>query len=137
MKKYIVSLSLVLLAGCAALSPGADPIVVRAQQSESVGYATIDTFLKIDNANRGFFVTNAPALHNYAEWLRQPQIVNGTNVYPRGIAYFMSLDNIVVQYQQGLVNSNQVANVLANVETVINQAQYYIASTSAAVTTNK
>lgn len=137
MKKHLTILSLALLTGCAALAPGADPIVVRAQQSESVGYATIDTFLKIDNSNRAFFISNVPALHIYAEWLRAPQVYNSTNVYPRGVAYLMSLDSIVQQYKAGTATSNQVINVLSTVETAINQAQFYIANTSASATTNK
>jgi hypothetical protein len=136
MKKYISICALILLTGCASVSTGSDPIVVRAQQTESVGYATIDTFLAIDNANRAFFMSNAPAFHSYAEWLRAPQIVNSTNVYPRGIAFMLSLDSVVQQYQAGTVNSNQVANVLATAETAITQAQYYIASASAGALTN-
>lgn len=138
MKKYlIITCCSLLLAGCAALAPGADPIVVRAQQTETVGYATLDTFLKVDNANRSLFATNAPALHQYAEWLRAPQVVNGTNVYPRGIAFMLSLDTIVQQYQKGLANSNQVANVLATAETAITQAQWYISSMGATSLTNQ
>lgn len=132
----ISSLS-VALAGCAMLSPTADPIVVRAQQSETVGYATLHTFVTIEKMNGEFYKSNAPAMHAYAEWLRAPQVINGTNVYPRGIAFMMSLGAVLAQYKVHKVDSNQVVNVLATVETAINQAQWYISSTGAMSLTNK
>ncbi len=139
MKKYLliaVAVTPLLFAGCAGLTKGADPIVVRVEQSETIAYSTFDTFLSIDNANRNFFLSNAPAFHQFAEYLRAPTIVNGTNLIPRGKAFIYSLDQVKLQYKSGLATSNQVANVLATLEVALMQAQQYIVSSAPLSSTN-
>lgn len=127
----------IILTGCAALAPTANPLVVRAQQTQAIGYTTIKSFVTLEHNNEAFVKANIPAMHTYAEWLRAPQVINATNVYPRGIAFFKSLDAIVVQYKKGTADSNQVVNVLATVETAVNQAQWYISSMGASTLTNQ
>jgi len=58
------------LAACATLNPGADPLVVRTEQVQAGADATVDFVLNIDQSNRGFWLTNAPAFHNFCEYLR-------------------------------------------------------------------
>ena len=61
-------------------------MVVRAEQSITIANATFDSAVKIDNANRSFFRTNAPAFHQFCEWLRTPVVMPPlTNAEPRGL----------------------------------------------------
>ncbi len=122
------ALLVVALAGCVNLQKGADPIVVRAEQSETVATATFDTFLKIDNGNREFFRTNFPPMHAFAEYLRSPVFLNGTNVLPRGLAFVSSLEAVKESYKHGAANSNVLATAIAVLESSVLQAQIYVAS---------
>jgi len=119
-----------LWGGCAALDPGANALIVRTEQAEATGYSTLDTFLKIDDADRGFFITNAPAMHQFAESLRQWKVIimpDGTVQTNRvWVSYLKSLDAVKVSYKAGTTSSNALAIALATVETAIGQAQQYI-----------
>lgn len=44
----------ILLCGCASLQPGADPVVVRAEQTTKMAELTFVTFLSSEHANRDF-----------------------------------------------------------------------------------
>jgi len=69
--KRIAPLTLLLvLAACAQLQPGADPVVVNAERTASLAADTFDTFLKIEYDNRAALQTLSPAIHQYAETLR-------------------------------------------------------------------
>lgn len=103
-----------------------DPFVIRVEQTETIGYSTLDTFLRLDNANRGFWRTNLPPLHRFAEYLRQPVVLDVTNRFPRWAGYIYSLDLVKLNYKAGRATSNDVVTVLATVETAIGQAQQYI-----------
>jgi hypothetical protein len=118
---------LISLAACAHLDKGADPIVVRAEQSASVAAATFDTFLKIDNSNRDFFRTNLPPFHGFAEYLRAPIVVNGTNLLPRGLAFVISLQSVKAAYKGGTATSNVLVTAIAVLESSVSQAQNLIA----------
>lgn len=109
--------SIAWLAGCAHLAPGADPLVVRVEQSEQSAKATFDLLLSTDNANRPFWATNAPQFHQLCEWFRQPQPVSpiGTNApgrLPRAAAIIWSLDSIKQDYKAGRSSSNAVMSAL-------------------------
>lgn len=128
MKSKIISIALILLTGCAALQKGADPIVVRCEQTLAFSKATLDTFETLDHANREFFKTNAAPMHAFAEFLRAPVVVNQTNLLPRGLAYIFSLEATKEAYKKGKASSNLVATAAAVLETAINQAQFYISA---------
>lgn len=122
--------------GCALLQKGANPIVVRVEQTEAIAYTTLDTALKIDDANRPFFKTNAPPFHQFCEQLRAPVQV-GQVYYPRGVAGIKILDNTKLAYQAGQSSSNALITALATVETFTAQAQQFIVQiNSTATTTN-
>jgi hypothetical protein len=95
------------LVGCAHLQAGADPFVVRVEQGLTTANASFDLVLRLDNADRGFWRTNAPAFHNFCEWLRTPVGFGVTNV-PRAIAMQINVDDLKVRYQaeRGAGNSN-------------------------------
>lgn len=122
---YICAVASVILIGCAALQPGADPVIVRAQQVEESGKATFDFVLRLDSADRGFWRTNAPAFHNFCEWLREPQgVLDTTNIIllPRCSAMILSLDNLRRDYKASKVSSNILLQSIAVLESVTVQA---------------
>lgn len=121
-------MAIVPLAGCALLQPGADPIVVHTEQTETVALSAFETAMLVDNANRAFWKTNAPAFHAWCENMRSPMVIDVTNVYPRGIAILKALDTTKLAYKQGYANSNALATALAVVETAVAEAQQFIAA---------
>ena len=126
MKKTILIGAAALLVGCASLQPGADPLVVRAEQTEAIAKSAFDTVLNFDNSNRGFWATNAPAYHSFCEWLRQPQTVEATNTLPRAAAMLISLDDIKLAYKISTVSSNALIEAITTVSAAAGQAQAWI-----------
>lgn len=59
-----------ILAGCATILPGNDPVVVNAERTANLASDTFDTFLKIEYDNRAALETVSPEIHKYAESLR-------------------------------------------------------------------
>jgi len=124
-----------LLTGCAHLAPGSRAVVVRAEQSITLANATFDSAIHIDDANRPFFRTNAPAFHAFCEWLRVPVVILPlTNSLPRGLAIVESADAVKNAYKQ-TSGTNEYAfliSSLAVVESVTSEAQKFIAQTATA-----
>jgi hypothetical protein len=118
--------------GCVKLKPGADPIVVRAEQAEAGAKATFDLVLKTDQIDRGYWRTNAPAFHNFCEWLRQPQPVWGTNYLPRASAMIANLDNVKQDYKAARGSSNAVITALITLQSAVTEASAW-----SAVVTNR
>lgn len=118
-----------LWSGCAALAPGADPIEVRAEQTVSVAASTFDTFLKLEYDEIGLVRSNAPAVHQFAEWLRTPTVV-GTNIWPRDIALVQSANAVRQAYKanRSAANQSSLAAALAAVEAALAQAQAQLAA---------
>jgi hypothetical protein len=118
-----------LLIGCAHLQPGSDPLVVRVEQGESGATSTFDFVLHEDNANRGFWITNAPAFHNFCEWLRTPtpytgpEAPNGT-IVARCIAMQLRVDDLKQSYKASKTagNSNVLFSAFAVMDTAMGQA---------------
>lgn len=137
MRKYQPALAVFLLvlfiAGCASLQPTANPLVVRAEQTEKAAFATFEMVLHVDDSNRPFWSTNAASFHQFCEWLRQPTVVNVTNTLPRGAAIILTLDNTKKAYQSNLVGQDQLAAALAAVEKALADAQLYFSSASASI----
>jgi hypothetical protein len=130
MKKLLLIIPVAfLMAGCATIKSGSDPIVVRAEQSEQVAFATFDTFLKIDNANRQFFRTSLPAVHQFAEWLRTPI---GNPPSQRGIAMIESFDKVKVAYKSNRTPDNKanLITALATLEAAIAETQKQLNATT-------
>lgn len=123
---------LLIVPGCAHLAPGADPVIVRVEQTESDARSTFSTLLKVDNQNRSYWATNAPAFHNYCEWLRAPIDLGGTNILPRDLAMIVSLNDVKRLYKSGLVQSNDLAQTQADLIAVVTDAMMWIKSTKTA-----
>ena len=122
-----------MFTACAPLQPGADPLVVRVEQTETIAQDTFDQVLEIDNSQRSFYASNAPAFHQFCEWLRAPQRLGtndtatlGTNAIPRASAVLLTLDDLKLAYKQGQASSNELVTALQVVTTAINQAQNWL-----------
>lgn len=96
-----------LVVSCASLNKGADPLVVRTEQVQTAARATFDLVLTVDNTDRGFWRTNAPAFHNFCEWLRTPSNYKGATV-PRCISAELLVDDAKTSYKvaKNVTNSN-------------------------------
>lgn len=122
-----------LLAGCQLfkVDPGSDPLVVNVERLEASAVATFDFVLNVDNADRGFWRTNALAFHGFCEWLRAPMVVDQTNQLPRGLAMVKQLDNVKLAYKSSKADSNAVNTVFLTLQSAFNQASAW-----ATITTN-
>ena len=122
----VLSLALSITAvviGCAALQPGADPLVVRTEQLETTGTAAFDLVVNTDDANRDFWLTNAPAFHTFAEYLRTPTpILNSTNILPKGLAIIWNVDQLKVAYKANASASNALISAVGTLGTLVDQA---------------
>jgi hypothetical protein len=110
-----------IFVGCASLQPGADPLVVRVEQGETVAKASFDLVVNVDDSQRAFWITNAPAFHNFVEWLRAP-VPLGTNAYPRGIAMIFQVDSAKVAYEADKSSSNALLTAFAALTQAESQA---------------
>lgn len=129
MKNYITCLILcaALLVGCTALQPGADPLVVRTEQSLTMGKSAFDLAVIIDHSNRDMWRTNTPAFHEFCEWLRAPQVVPElVTTLPRASAMLYSLDTIKKDYIMSKTSSNALYSALMTFESTMNQANSWL-----------
>ena len=131
MKKYMQWLSIpaisfvaicALLTSCAQLKPGADPLIVRAEQTEASAKASFDLLLSIDHSDRGFWKTNLPAFHGFCEWLREPQIALVTNILPRASAMIFSVNSVKRDYVESKSYSNSLVSAIAVLESACAEA---------------
>lgn len=120
----IIATTALIVPGCATLAPGADPLVVRTEQVQSIAGPGIDFVLHFDNADRGFWRTNAPPFHNFCEWLRTPiPYTNGTTL-PRAILMQVNVDDLKQAYKFSKTsgNSNALYTALGTLSAALNQA---------------
>lgn len=118
-----------LALGCAHLAPGADPLVVRVEQTQTTAKGAFDLVLKFDHANRPYWRTNAPAFHDFCEWLRVPTTTTAGVSLPRCSAMLWTLDSVKVAYKAGSASSNALVTALATVTEAANQANAWLTIT--------
>lgn len=123
----ILIADLAFLIGCGTLQKGEDPLVVRAEQTAALSKSTFDLVLRVDHLDRGFWRTNAPAFHNFCEWLRQPQPIWKTNTLPRASAMIAGLNNVKLEYKAARASSNDVLTALLTVQSALNEASAWSA----------
>lgn len=111
-----------LFVGCATLQPGADPLVVRAEQLETAAEASFQLVVSVDNSDRGFWMTNAPAFHNFAEWLRAPVALNGNTNEPRGLGMILLVDSAKMAYLSNKSQSNVLITAISDLQAAAVQA---------------
>lgn len=112
--------------GCATLQPGADPLVVRVEQAETSAKSSFQLVLSVDQLDRGFWRTNAPAFHGYCEWLRVPTAYQVTNTLPRYRVLLLSLDDVKRDYKAARSSSNALFTALATLNSAANQASAWL-----------
>lgn len=122
-----------LLSGCAALAPGADALIVRTEQLEQTAQASFHLALVIDNEDRGFWRTNAPAFHNWCEWLRVPTKYEARNIFvttnvtlPRYRVLLLSIDDIKQDYRTSKAYSNSLNSALITLSSVLRQTESWL-----------
>lgn len=84
----VAALALVALVGCATIQPGADPVLVRAEQALVVSFETVDAFLRIERENQHALDEVVPGAHAVAESMRT-----------RGPASFRALEAAITAYR--------------------------------------
>ncbi len=132
--KLLAGLSLALLAlglfwpsGCASLQPGADPFVVGVERTQNAAGSSLDFVLRLDQTDRGFWRTNAPAFHQFCEWLRVPTVyqsrIGPTNV-ARAISIQLNVQDLKVAYKANRAagNSNVLWSAWSILDTALSQA---------------
>lgn len=117
---------LLALAGCVSLKPGADPIEVRAEQTLSVAFATMDTFLKLAHQQESRLKTAAPQVLKFADWLREPQ----PDGLPRGASLVASANRVRQAYKANRSADNKASLVtaLAIVESAVSETNRQLAN---------
>ncbi len=115
---------MVLLVGCPALQPGADPVEVDAEKTVGVASDTFDTFLKMEYENVDLVRSNAPGVHKFAEYLRQPMAYQGTN-YARDIVIVLQANTVRRAYKlnRSADNKASLTTALAVVSTALKETQ--------------
>lgn len=114
---------MLVFVGCTPLQPGADPLVVKAEQLETTADASFQLVVSVDNADRGFWRTNAAAFHNFAEWLRAPVPLNGNPGEPRGLGMILLVDSAKLTYQADKSQSNILVSAISTLSLAAAQAQ--------------
>jgi hypothetical protein len=110
------------IAGCATVSPGSDPVVVHAEQVETTATSAFQLVVDVDNSDRGYWLTNAPAFHNFAEWLRFPVSIPGYTNEPRGLGMILLVDQAKTAYETNNAMTNVLNTALADLQLALNQA---------------
>jgi hypothetical protein len=117
--------TVMVMIGCAHLQPGADPFVVTVERSETGARAGFDMILHVDQADRAFWRTNAPAFHEFCEWLRTPlTYVGTTDPLPRCVVMQLEVQDLKEAYKKARTesNSNLLYMALATLNTAGSQA---------------
>lgn len=119
--------SLVVLSGlgmkCATVAPGNDPFVVRVEQTQTAASGAFDLVLGVDQVDRGFWKTNAPAFHDFCSWLRSPAVYRGTNA-PKIVVIQLNVEDLKLSYKnnRGPGTSNALWTAWSVLDTAFQQA---------------
>jgi len=108
--------------GCAAVAPGADPLVVNAERGTAIALDTFDTFLLLEYQNRTALESLSPGIHEFAEQIRTDA--------PQWIATARALTR-AYKLNRTPENKAALATAVAVLETALKEAQAYIAEAAA------
>lgn len=113
-----------MVIGCASLTPGSDPLVVRAEQIQTGANATFDFVLHLDDNNRGLWRTNAPAFHNFCEWLRTPMQYKASQTVSRCVLMQLDVDDLKTDYKmnKSAANSNVLYTAIGTLSYALGQS---------------
>lgn len=105
--------------GCAAVQEGSDPVVVRAQQAQSLSLQILDSFVLYEYNNRGALLAVSPEIKKAAD-----------NVRKRAPMAFESLSNALATYKANRTPENKanLVTYLAVVEQLQAEAVKWLAT---------
>lgn len=118
-----VVLTVWLLAGCAGVDPGHDPVVVNAERAIASSFETVNTFLKLEYQNRDAWRLLNKDIYTTAEYLRK----NFGNWYASAVRVKMA-------YKQNRTPENkaELETYVALLTQALGEAQQYLALTAKA-----
>lgn len=119
----VIATAAVLFTGCAGkLDPGADPFIVSIERTQTFSEGGFDLVINLDHADRGFWRTNAPAFHRFAEYLREKlpvENVPGRTNLQRYLLAQWQLDQAKLAYKAG--KSAATSNTLVTAQLALQQ----------------
>lgn len=116
-----------LIVSCAGVQAGSDPLIVNTERFETLADSSFQLVVSVDNADRGFWRTNAPAFHNFAEWLRAPVPISGNPNEPRGLGMILLVDSARMTYETDKSQSNVLILAISAMTNAVTQAQGWAA----------
>lgn len=66
----VPTVAVVTFAGCAAVAPGADPVVVNAERTTKNAWTLVESFLEYEKANRNVLFKADPSIKQWADKIR-------------------------------------------------------------------
>jgi len=118
----LIACVLIIGNGCISTASTPENIIIRAEQAESGTLAAFNFVVNSDDVNRSFWQTNAPAFHQFAEWLRTPITNNGV-VTRRGLYMIKQVNDAKVLYRSNPTQSNILWTAISALELAQNQAK--------------
>lgn len=108
---------LVVGTGCASILPGNDPLVVRAQQTRGVAFATFDAFVTIEHRHRDLLWKADPGFKHTADKIREGA--------PK---WFKSFDAALASYRSTKTQDSRLSlsGSVAFLETSLAEVQGYL-----------
>jgi len=136
LKVLVISSLLACSVGCQALTPGkpapgADPVVVHAQQFEDAARVTIKSFIHITAQNKEDIKRLLPAVYQFAEKLKVIQ----PDGNPLGISVILSVDNTLEAYKKNRTPDNQasVVTALAVLRAITDEAEQHLTAVNSTI----
>ena len=120
-------LAVLVMVGCASLSSTADPVVVRAEQTLSVGTDALDAFLYLEHTNSAQFVKVWPQAHAVAESIRL-HAPGKIHAVESAIESYLSAKKLAVDVKTLGNESSAIQACLADLAVLVAQANQALAA---------
>lgn len=124
----LTACAVAFFAGCAPIKPGSDPVVVQTERGQTISGGALAFVIDLDHSDRGFWRTNAPAFHSFAERLRTPVpvqgLLDGSTSLPLYIAVQWQVDRAKLDYKavKSQSSSNAVLAATEALRALVDQA---------------
>ncbi len=92
-----------------------ESVVVKAEQTLQISKDTFDILLRLEYENRKFVLSNAPAIHTYAEYVRK-----------NAPTWLITANNLKNQYKSGQGNLQALLTALTTLTENTSQSKVYI-----------
>ena len=111
----VYACAIVALVSCSTIQPGNDPVVVDAERTTQVAMTTFDSFLKYERSNDASLREVNPAIHKYAnkvrdngqQWLRTARSMTQAYKYNRSSENKANLLTAIAVLQEAVNQINQ------------------------------